>query len=290
MTLKDKKLLYIFLYLLSFGQVLGISILVNKIEFIPIINNVMLGLSFLVFLGLQIFFINRILNFKFNKYLKILLGLILIGLCLISMAYLFLVFAFSGKENRKLTYYNENFYILNVGWMDPIYEVYRKNFITMDKLSEDEIKNTFDDLKKIDDQEIRDILEILISERESYDEPREDEVAKTGLEDLDEKESFDEEENKEEILKNFEVSDVIKIENSDFGLLEVDRAGARSRWFLVRISGNKMKFISELEETSPKVFGRMDDEGLIHLNFEDINNNKSNYISRNNGKTFEKIK
>ncbi|WP_236251308.1 hypothetical protein [Peptoniphilus harei] len=206
------------------------------------------------------------------------------------MAYLFLVFAFSGKENRKLTYDNENFYILNVGWMDPIYEVYRKNFITMDKLSEDEIKNTFDDLKKIDDQEIRDILEILISERESYDEPREDEVAKTGLEDLDEKESFDEEENKEEILKNFEVSDVIKIENSDFGLLEVDRAGARSRWFLVRISGNKMKFISELEETSPKVFGRMDDEGLIHLNFEDINNNKSNYISRNNGKTFEKIK
>ena len=290
MTLKDKKLLYIFLYLLSFGQVLGISILVNKIEFIPIINNVMLGLSFLVFLGLQIFFINRILNFKFNKYLKILLGLILIGLCLISMAYLFLVFAFSGKENRKLTYYNENFYILNVGWMDPIYEVYRKNFITMDKLSEDEIKNTFDDLKEIEDQDTRDILEILISERESFDEQGEDEVAKTGLEDLDEKENFEEKENKDEILKNFKAEDAIKIENSDLGLLEVDRAGARSRWFLVRISGNKMKFISELEETSPKVSGRMDDEGLIHLDFEDINNNKSNYISRNNGKTFEKIK
>ncbi|MDU2373378.1 MAG: hypothetical protein E7D52_02410 [Peptoniphilus harei] len=290
MTLKDKKLLYIFLYLLSFGQVLGISILVNKIEFIPIINNVMLGLSFLVFLGLQIFFINRILNFKFNKYLKILLGLILIGLCLISMAYLFLVFAFSGKENRKLTYYNENFYILNVGWMDPIYEVYRKNFITMDKLSEDEIKNTFDDLKEIEDQDTRDILEILISERESFDEQGEDEVAKTGLEDLDEKENFEEKENKDEILKNFKVEDAIKIENSDLGLLEVDRAGARSRWFLVKISGDEMKFISELEETSPKVKGNMDEEGLIHLDFEDINNNKSNYISRNNGKTFEKIK
>ncbi|MBS6534763.1 hypothetical protein [Peptoniphilus harei] len=290
MTLKDKKLLYIFLYLLSFGQVLGISILVNKIEFIPIINNILLGLSFLVFLGLQIFFINRILNFKFNKYLKILLGLILIGLCLISMAYLFLVFAFSGKEDRNLIYNGDKYYVLNVGWMDPIYEVYRKNLITMDKLSEEEIKNTFDDLKKIDDQEIRDILKILIRERESFDEQGEDEVAKTGLEDLDEKESFDEEENKEEILKNFEVSDAIKIENSDFGLLEVDRAGARSRWFFVKISEDKMKFISELEETSPKVSGRMDDEGLIHLDFEDINNNKSNYISRNNGNTFEKIK
>ncbi|MDU6743442.1 hypothetical protein [Peptoniphilus harei] len=290
MTLKDKKLLYIFLYLLSFGQVLGISILVNKIEFIPIINNILLGLSFLVFLGWQIFSIYKILNFNFNKYLKVLVGLVLIGLFLISNPYLFLPYAFSGKEDRNLIYNGDKYYVLNVGWMDPIYEVYRKNLITMDKLSEEEIKNTFDDLKKIDDQEIRDILKILIRERESFDEQGEDEVAKTGLEDLDEKESFDEEENKEEILKNFEVSDAIKIENSDFGLLEVDRAGARSRWFFVKISEDKMKFISELEETSPKVSGRMDDEGLIHLDFEDINNNKSNYISRNNGNTFEKIK
>lgn len=165
-----------------------------------------------------------------------------------------------------------------------------KNFITMDKLSEDEIKNTFDDLKEIEDQEIREILEFLISERESFDEPGEDEVEKTGLEDLDEKESFDEEENKDEILKNFEVSDVIKIENSDFGLLEVDRAGARSRWFFVKISEDKMKFISELEETSPKVSGRMDEDGVIHLNFEDINNNKTTYISKDGERTFEKIK
>lgn len=290
MSLKNKKILYVFLYLLSFGQVLGISILVNKIEFIPIINNVMLGLSFLVFFGLQIFFINRILNFKFNKYLKVLVVLILIGLCFISMAYLFLVFAFSGKENRKLTYGDENFYILNVGWLDQIYEVYRENFITMDELSEDEIKNTFADLKKIENQEIREILEILIRERESFDEPSEDEVAKTGLEDLDEKESFDEKENKDEILKNFKAEDAIKIENSDFGLLEVDRAGARSRWFFVKISGDKMKFISELEETSPKVKGNMDEDGVIHLEFNDINNNKANYISKNGGKTFEKIR
>lgn len=290
MSLKDKKLLYIFLYLLSFGQVLGILILVNKIEFIPIINNILLGLSFLVFLGWQIFSIYKILNFNFNKYLKVLVGLVLIGLFLLSNPYLFLAYAFSGKEDRNLIYNGDKYYVLNVGWMDPIYEVYRKKFITMDELSEDEIKNTFDDLKKIDDQEIRDILEILVRERESYDDPREDEVEKAGLEDLYEKENFEEKENKDEILKNFKAEDAIKIENSDLGLLEVDRAGARSRWFLVKISGDKMKFISELEETSPKVKGSMDEDGVIHLDFEDINNNKSNYISRNDGKTFEKIK
>ena len=218
------------------------------------------------------------------------MGLVLIGLFLISNPYLFLAYAFSGKENRNLIYNGDKYYVLNVGWMDPIYEVYRKNLITMDKLSKDEIKNTFTDLKKIDDQEIRDILEILVRERESYDEPREDEVEKADLEDLDEKENDDKKENKDEILKNFKAEDAIKIENSDLGLLEVDRAGARSRWFFVKISGDEMKFISELEETSPKAAGNMDEEGLIHLDFEDINNNKSNYISRNNGKIFEKIK
>ena len=283
MTLKDKKFLYIFLYLLSFGQVLGALIFVNKIEFIPIINNVLLGLSFLVFFGLQILSIYKILNFKFNKYLKVLVGLILIGLCIISMAYILMVFAFAGKENRQVAYDNENFYILNVGWFDPVYEVYRKNFITMDKLSEDEIKNTFADLNKIEDDDARDILKILIYGREGLDGERPEEENKN--QDL--KEVKD---NKEEVLKNFEASDAIKIENSDYGLLEVDRAGARSRWFLVKISGDKMKFLSELEETSPKASGRMDKDGVIHLEFNDINNNKTTYISKDGGRTFEKIK
>ena len=283
MTLKDKKLLYIFLYLLSFGQVLGALIFVNKIEFIPIINNVLLGLSFLAFFGLQIFSIYKILNFKFNKYLKVLVGLILIGLCIISMAYILMAFAFAGKENRQVAYDDENFYILNVGWFDPVYEVYRKKIITMDKLSEDEIKNTFADLNKIEDDETRDILKILIYGREGLDGERPEEENKN--QDL--KEVKD---NKEELLKNFEASDAIKIENSDYGLLEVDRAGARSRWFLVKISGDKMKFLSELEETSPKVSGRMDKDGIIHLEFNDINNNKTTYISKDGGRTFEKNK
>ncbi len=290
MTLKDKKLLYIFLYLLSFGQVLGALIFVNKIEFIPMINNVLLGLSFLVFFGLQIFSIYKILNFKFNKYLKVLVGLILIGLCIISMAYILMAFAFAGKENRQVAYDDENFYILNVGWMDPIYEVYRKRIITMDKLSEDEIKNTFADLNKIEDDEARDILKILIYGRGSLNGDRPEEENKN--QDLEEVKDNKEEvkDNKEEVLKNFEVSDAIKIENSDYGILEVDRAGARSRWFLVKISGDKMKFISELEDTSPKVSGRMDKDGVIHLEFNDINNNKTTYISKDGGRTFEKIK
>ncbi|MDU5807257.1 MAG: hypothetical protein E6Z55_07265 [Peptoniphilus harei] len=284
MALKNKKLLYIFLYLFSFGLVLGVLILVNKIEFIPIINNILLGLNFLIFLGLQIFSIFKILNFDFNKYFKIFTGIVLIGILIFSILYLFLASAFSGKEDRNLIYNADKYYVLNVGWMDPIYEVYRKNFVIMDRLSEDEIKNTFTDLNKIEDDEARDILKILIYGREGLDGKRPEEENKN--QDLEEEVK----ENKEEVLKNFKVSDAIKIENSDLGLLEVDRAGARSHWFLVKISGDKMEFISELEETSPEVAGRMDEDGTIHLDFKDINNNKTTYISKDGGRTFEKIK
>ena len=290
MSLKNKKLLYIFLYLLSFGQVVGTLILINKIEFIPMINNVILGLSYLVFFALQIFSIYKILNFKFNRYLKVLVGLILIGLCLISMACILMVFAFAGKDNRQVTYDDEKFYILDVGWLDSVYEVYRKNFITMDKLSEDEIKDTFADLNKIEDEDTREILKTLIYGREGLDDSKAEEENKNqDLEEAKENEGVVKE-NKEEVLKNFEVSDAIKIENSDYGLLEVDRAGARSRWFLVKISGDEMEFISELEDTSPKASGRIEEDGIIHLDFKDINNNKTTYISKDKGRTFEKIK
>lgn len=273
MKLKSKKILYILLYFLSFVISLGFLFLVTKIEFIPIINNIILGLNFLLFLGLQIFSICKILNFNFNKYFKIFIGIVLTGILLLSIFYLFLASVFSGKEDRNLIYDGDKYYVLNVGWMDPIYEVYRKNFLSMEKLSEDEIKNTFTYLNKIEDQYTREILKFLIERNE---ESEKEEIKKT--------------ENKDKILKDFKKEDAIKIENSDFALLEVDRAGARSRWFFVKISGDKIKFLSELEETSPKVSGRMDEDGFIHLDFEDINNNKSNYISRDGGKTFEKIK
>lgn len=289
MALKNKKFLYFFLYLLSFGLALGILILVNKIEFIPLINNLTLGLNFLIFLGLQIFSISKILNIKFNKFFKIFTGLVLIGILLFSILYLFLASAFSGKEDRNLIYNGNKYYVLNVGWMDPIYEVYRKNFITMDKLDEKKLGQVFSDLSKVKDENQREILRFLIYGREDFIE--ENHAAKENLKENHQIEDKHEEKNKEEdkneFLKNFKLEDAIKIENSDYGILEVDHAGARSRWFFVKILGDEMKFISELEETSPGVSGKVDKKGNIYLKFTDVNKNETHYISRDGGKTFK---
>lgn len=290
MNLKNKKMASIFLYLASFAISFGILVLVNKIEFIPIINNCLLGFGFLLFIGLQIFFLYNFTKFNIDKYWKIFLGIGILILGFIFAFYIFLASIFSGKENRSLVYNGEKYYILNVGWMDPLYEVYRKNFITMDKLDEKKLGQVFSDLSKVKDENQREILRFLIYGREDFIE--ENHAAKENLKENHQIEDKHEEKNKEEdkneFLKNFKLEDAIKIENSDYGLLEVDHAGARSRWFFVKIKGDKMNFISELEETSPGVSGSLDDKGNIYLKFTDINKNETNYISRDGGKTFEK--
>lgn len=289
MNLKNKKMAYIFLYLSSFAISFGILVLVNKIEFIPIINNCLLGFGFLLFIGLQIFFLYNFTKFNIDKYWKIFLGIGILILGFIFAFYIFLASIFSGKENRSLAYDGEKYYILNVGWMDPIYEVYEKNFITMDKLDEKKLGQVFSDLSKVKDENQREILRFLIYGREDFIEENHgaEENLKENHQIEDKHEEKNKEEDKNEFLKNFKLEDAIKIENSDYGILEVDHAGARSRWFFVKILGDEMKFISELEETSPGVSGKVDKKGNIYLKFTDVNKNETHYISRDGGKTFK---
>ena len=285
MNLKNKKLAYIFLYLASFALSFGIVVLVNKIEFVPIANNLLLGFGFLLFMGLQIFSLYKFTKLKINKYSKIFIFILILIIGGIFAFYIFLASVFSGKEeNRSLIYDGEKYYILNVGWMDPLYEVYRKNFITMDKLDKERLGQVFSDLSKIHDEDQREILKFLIYGRENFTKEEKEEENHQVEEKPEEKNPA---EDKNEFLKNFTVKDAIKIENSDYGLLEVDSAGARSRWFFVKIVGDDMTFISELEETSPGVSGRVDENGIIYLKFTDINKNETHYISRDGGKTFE---
>ncbi len=294
MSLKNKKIAYIFLYLASFAISFGILVLVNKIEFIPIINNILLGFGFLLFIGLQIFSFYKFTKFKINKQGKIFIFILILILGGIFAFYIFLASVFSGKENRSLIYDGEKYYILNVGWMDPLYEVYRKNFITMDKLDEERLGQVFSDLSKVKDEDQREILSFLIYGRENFTKEEKEEENHHAKENSkgnhqveDKPEEKNLEEDRKEILKNFTAEDVIKIEGSDYGLLEVDHAGARSRWFFVKIRGDDMTFISELEETSPGVSGRVDEKGNIYLNFTDVNKNETSYLSRDGGKTFK---
>lgn len=92
---------------------------------------------------------------------------------------------------------------------------------------------------------------------------------------------------KQDILDGLSIENAIIIPESNYALIEVDRAMAKSLWYFVRIEDNRMIFISEAPDTDPKVVGEIDSEGIIHLIFTDINNNQTKYESINQGKTWK---
>ena len=91
-------------------------------------------------------------------------------------------------------------------------------------------------------------------------------------------------------LNNLSVDNVIKIPNSEFGIIQVDQAMSRVQWFFVKISENKMAFISELPDTKPNVNAKMNVKGVIFITFKDINGNTSKYKSADQGKSWIKIR
>ena len=94
---------------------------------------------------------------------------------------------------------------------------------------------------------------------------------------------------KQEILNEFSVEDVKKIPDSNFGLIEIDRAGARSRRFFIEINEDRLTFLSEVPDTSPDISGEINKEGEIILHTKDIHGNEHLYNSEDYGKTFNLI-
>lgn len=266
-------------YILSFPLLYLVFLICAKVELIPIINNLFIAISVFVLFSYQIYFIFKFTGLNINFYLKLFMTIVLIGLGLIAGYFVLLMSIFAIKGNVPFSYGGENYYILNEGWLDDEFVVYKKDFITMNKMTLKESEKTFVNLDKISNENARNRLDIYLDkdkELVNFKVPKEE---KTQLKNL----------NREEILKEYGLEDVKEIPNSNFGLLEVDRAGARSRWFFVEIEDGKLKFISEITDTSPDISGKIEKDGSILLICKDINGNEKQYKSTNLGKTFEPI-
>ena len=274
-TTNKKIILKLAFYVLSFPILYLVFLLSDKVDFIPIFNNILLVLSILLFFAYQIFFISKFTELGINFYLKLIVTLVLIGIGFFAGYIILILSIFAIKDNVSFSYDGKSYYILNEGWIDENLVIYKKNFITMDKMNFVLSEKTFKNPEKITDKDAKAMLEsYLFMEQE--------------LSSNDNKENNFEYENpkEQEILNDFSLKDVKKIPNSNFGLIEVDRAGARSRWFFVEINGGKLSFISEIPDTSPDICGEIDKEGVIFLYTKDINDNEHVYKSDDSGKTF----
>ncbi len=278
-TRKNKQIIFALFYILSFPILYLVFLLSERVDFIPIFNNILLGFAVLLFFAYQIFFINKFTELGINFYLKLIVTLLLIGIGFFVGYIILIVSIFAIKDNVSFSYEGDSYYILNEGWIDEDFVIYKKNFITMDKMTFEDSEKTFENLEKITDKDARSRLEsYLFVEKDlsSNDNNNENNLEYENL-------------NEQEILNNFSLKDVKKIPNSNFGLVEVDRAGARSRWFFVDIIGDEIYYVSEILDTSPDIRGEIDKEGVVFLHTKDINDNEHVYKSEDSGETFKLI-
>lgn len=154
-TTNKKMILKAICYLLSFPTLFLVYVLCAKVDFIPIFNNILLGVSVLIFFAYQIFFINRFTKIRANFYLKLVVTLILIGIGFFAGYIILIMSIFAIKDNVGFSYGGEQYYILNEGWLDENFVIYKKNFITMDKINFEKSEKIFKDLEKITNEDAK---------------------------------------------------------------------------------------------------------------------------------------
>lgn len=203
-------------------------------DFIPIFNNILLGLSVLIFFAYQVFFINKSTEIRANFNLKLIVTLVLIGIGLFTGYIILIVSMFSVKDGEAFSYGKEHYYILNEVWIDENFVIYKKRFLIMDKMNFEESEKTFIDFEKITNEDAKVRLNSYFYKNQDLklyqrSDERNLEIKNSG---------------EQEILNGFSLEDMKKIPNSNYGLIEVDREGARSRRIFVEINNGKLNFIS----------------------------------------------
>lgn len=156
-----KKMTYILMESFFVKVILYLTIL--KIDFIPIINNVVTVFVFAILPIFDVILIGYMIN-KFKRmYLKIIFAIVVV-LIVLSVPYLGFFGLLSLREPQGKFYFDDSkYYIFDIGISDHIYEFYEvKDKIFMKKIQEQDVPEKFRDYLKIEDEKSREIIESII--------------------------------------------------------------------------------------------------------------------------------
>ena len=81
--------------------------------------------------------------------------MILIGIGFFSGYIILITSIFAIKDNVSFSYNGESYYILNEGWLDDDFVIYKKNFITMDEMDFDESEKILENLERIKNKDAK---------------------------------------------------------------------------------------------------------------------------------------
>lgn len=262
--------------------IIGIALLFlrEKILFVPILSNVMMFASLFLLFVAQILIIKQINIGIKNKVIRIILLILFIVVLALYLFLGFLFVLFSTYDNTSFEYKGSKYYINDTSFLDPNYEIYKKkNSFIMEEVGS--YSRGFISKEDLKSEKIISYIIKSINEKDITTE-------KSNISSMENIEKvIEKERNNQEILDNIDKEFLNKVDNSNFAIVEVDHAMARSKWFFVKIENNEAIYVSTIPDTSPNIKASVDSNGVIYLECEDINGNISKYKSSDNGLTWK---
>lgn len=254
---------------------------------LPLINNILLGINFIIIASLNIWILIVLIEIKTkNNCQKIwkIIGIILF-LAISAIVTFFVIIAsiFSGKTNNKIEFKNKVYYYQDEGFLDPYYVFYRKNSpFTMEKL------HGYYYLPELNEKNLEKLINGSYEKEENKSKeaneekiPLDKEPIKKEIKPLNTVE-------REELINKYKGPEHIKkVEGSNYVVVSVDKAMHKNLYYFGIEEGEKIKYISELPENSAFVEGLVEDEE-IKLTFKDTNGKLYKYKSKDQGLSWKK--
>ncbi len=272
----------------------------NKYSLIPIFNNIFLVCAYFFCLFPLLYLSFRACTCKLKTLIKILLAFfsIVVTAVFAFLAAIIVVFSLIGGGN--FSYAGKTYYYQNEGFPKPIIVIYEQD--TLFTMREINACSFMDFPQKVNQNLAKKLVNGSCGNETTFPQTEANTNNNTKLGSSDNSVNAKtnnntsnsnlsvkvdtELENSRLIANSYNLTDAIRIANSDFAIVAVDKAAARNSWFFVKIAGKKLTYISELPATSNYLQGRVEGAN-IYLTFQDINGNHSDYRSIDAGKTWQ---
>ncbi|WP_028264054.1 hypothetical protein [Atopobium fossor] len=261
--------------------------LTHHIHFIPLVHNVILLISFVCEAAALVLMFLLVKQLSIKKIFRILIYIVLVLLSVASCFANFLLFSLDVRSLAHFEYQNQTYYYNYEGFIDPYYGIYRQNdALTTTKIGEYyNYIGSPDTLSEQDKQII--VIQATQDGMRRAGDTKSSSVQSSAEKNSNNQESISTADEISALLNTLKPSDVIRIQNSSYGLVWIDKAMAQYRWIFVVIDEQNIRYISELPATSATVEGQIEDEGSILVTCTDTDDSQQTYRSTDGGRTWE---
>lgn len=248
---------------------------VMKLKLIPPLNNFFVIFSYIIFLAVIIFIIAKVASIPTTK-IKTQIKALIIVFSVIAFGlfsfYYFLISVFSYMDYQTFEYNNKKYYVINEGFLEPIYNIYedQKN----GKVKEIKTYRMENFPEKIDDRNKKAIvdgtLENLLKSEKALENAEKEKIQK-------------------ELANIYKPENIKKVQGTEFELVDRQKSNANNRYLFIKNANGEKTVLSQIPTTADFDRASVTAAGDIYLYFKDSDGKIHTYRSKNSGMTWSSL-